>query len=297
MAALTLERLTGTTWIARGPTNIGLVETGGGEVLLIDSGNDGDAGRKLLRACEAAGFKVSGIANTHSNADHCGGNAFIQARTGCRIIATAAEAAFMEMPLLEPSYLWGGYPLPALRHKFLMAEPSRVTDIIAPPCNLPGGEVKALPLPGHFLAMAGFLTPDKVLFAADTLASLEVLAKYHVFYLYDVAAFLATMESLSSMGAEWIVPSHAPPTRDIEPLVRANKDKVLEIASFLVDACAGPATPEKLLADLAGRYAIELTHTQYVLLGSTLRSYLAWLVQEKSLSSRIEGGYLVFERV
>ncbi len=296
MAALTLERLAGKTWIARGPTNSGVVESGEGGVLLIDSGNDADAGRKLLRACESAGLKIAAIANTHSNADHCGGNAFIQARTTCKIIATATEAAFIERPMLEPSYLWGGFPLPSLRHKFLVAEASRVTDIIAPPCLVPDSDVKALPLPGHFFAMAGFMTSDGVFFAADTLASSEILAKYPVFYLYDVAAFLATLDTLAALEAEWIVPSHAPPTRDIGPLALANKAKVLEIASYIVEACASPVTPEKLLAGVAAHFRIELTHTQYVLLGSTVRSYLAWLVQEKSLSSRIEGGYLLFER-
>ena len=80
--------------------------------------------------------------------------------------------------------------MPSLRNKLLMPQASRVTDIIAPPCIVPKSEIRASLLPGHFFAMAGFMTPDKVFFAADTLASPEILAKYHVFYMYDVAAFL-----------------------------------------------------------------------------------------------------------
>ncbi|MGO8693721.1 MAG: MBL fold metallo-hydrolase [Rectinemataceae bacterium] len=296
MATATLERLAGRTLIVRGPTNIGVVETGEGEAFLIDAGNDEDAGRKLLRACEAAGLRIGCIVNTHSNADHCGGNAFIQARTNCRIVATAVEAAFIEAPMLESSFLWGGFPLPPLRNKFLMPQASRVTDIIAPPCIVPKSEIRASLLPGHFFAMAGFMTPDKVFFAADTLASPEILAKYHVFYMYDVAAFLRTIDGISSLDADWIVPSHAPPTQDPAPLVKINKAKIFEIASIIVDACTEPATHEKLLAALVAHFEIELTHTQYVLLGSTLKSYLAWLVQEKSLTSSVEGGYLLFER-
>ena len=68
MATATLERLAGRTLIVRGPTNIGVVETGECEAFLIDAGNDEDAGRKLLRACEAAGLKIGCIVNTHSNA-------------------------------------------------------------------------------------------------------------------------------------------------------------------------------------------------------------------------------------
>ena len=138
MASLELTHLSGSTHVLRSPTNVGVIATVDGKAVLIDSGNDDDAGRKILRACEAAGLLVSHIANTHSNADHCGGNAFIQSRTQCRIAAPRPEAFFIENPVLEPSFLWGGFPLPSLRNKFLMAKASRVTDLLEAPCHVPG---------------------------------------------------------------------------------------------------------------------------------------------------------------
>jgi glyoxylase-like metal-dependent hydrolase (beta-lactamase superfamily II) len=297
MANLTLERIQGRTHVLRGPANVGVFEAGNGQTILIDAGNDDDAGRRILKACEATGLAVSHIANTHSNADHCGGNAFIQARTGCRISATRAEAAFIETPSLEPSYLWGGFPLAPLRNKFLMAKPSRVTEILEPPCPVAGTEIEAIALPGHFLAMVGFMTPDRVFFAADTVASAEILAKYHVFYLYDIAAHLETLDALPRIQADWFVPSHAAPTRDIVPLVDLNRAKILEIANFILERCVEPATPEALLARLSDHYGIELNHSQYVLVGSTLRSYLAWLTDRKELTTRFEAGRMLVERV
>lgn len=296
MPGIGLERIAGHTHVLRGPANVGLFDRGDGHALLVDSGNDEDAGRKILRACEGAGLIVSHIANTHSNADHCGGNAFIQARTKCGISATRAEAAFIETPLLEPSYLWGGFPLAPLRNKFLMAKPSRVTELLEPPCRVAGTDIQAVPLPGHFMAMVGFMTPDRVFFAADTVASEEILAKYHVFYLYDVAAHLRTLDALAGLQADWVVPSHAAPTQDVRPLVAINKAKIFEIAAFLVECCAEPSTPDDLLARLSGHYGIELNHSQYVLVGSTLRSYLAWLADRKELATRFEGGRMLVER-
>jgi glyoxylase-like metal-dependent hydrolase (beta-lactamase superfamily II) len=296
MAGLALELIQGRTQVVRGPANVGVFDRGHGEAILIDAGNDEDAGRKLLRVCEAAHLKITCIANTHSNADHCGGNAFIQARTGCGIAATRAEAAFIETPSLEPSYLWGGFPLAPLRGKFLMAKPSRVTEILEAPCPVAGTDILAIPLPGHFMAMVGFLTPDRVFFAADTLASVEILAKYHVFYYYDLAAQLGTLDALTRLEADWFVPSHAAPTRDILPLVEANRAKILEIASWLLERCAQPSTVDELLADLCGHYGIELNHAQYVLVGSTVRSYLAWLLDRGEITTRFEAGRMLIER-
>jgi glyoxylase-like metal-dependent hydrolase (beta-lactamase superfamily II) len=294
MPGLELERLSGSTFVIRGPTNVGVYALPGEGATLIDSGNDDEAGRKILRACEAAGLKIVRIANTHSNADHCGGNAFIQARTGCEIAATRVEAAFIEEPSLEPTLLWGGYPLPSLRNKFLVAKASKVTEPLAPPCALAGTGIKVVSLPGHYLGMVGYLTPDGALFAADAAASPEILEKYRFYYVYDVEAHLATLRSLSSCGAEWIVPSHAEPTRDAAPLATANIAKIVEIGQIVLELCGDEATAEELVARLAGRLGLELNHTQYALLGSTLRSYLAWHCGRGLVASRIESNRLVF---
>ncbi len=310
MAALRIENILGSTRVVPGPTNLGVCPAGEegegrGDVVLVDSGNDEDAGRKILRACEAEGLRVAMIVNTHSNADHCGGNAFIQARTGCRIAATRVEAAFIETPSLEPSCLWGGFPPAALRSKFLMAQASRVTDILEPPCRVPepgaapasdAAGLRAIPLPGHFYGMVGIMTRDRVFFAADAVASVEILQKYHIFYLYDVAAHLATLDALEKLEAEWFVPSHAAPTRDIAPIVKANRDKLFEIADFLRSSCAEPETAENLLAALADHYGIELNTSQHSLIGSTTRSMLAWLICGKEIAASIERNRMYFRR-
>jgi glyoxylase-like metal-dependent hydrolase (beta-lactamase superfamily II) len=305
MPDLELTILAGSTFVAKGPTNIGVYApegaAPGGRAVLIDSGNDDDAGRKVLRACETAGLKVSHIANTHSNADHCGANAFVQARTNCRIAAPRVEVAFIESPSLEPAFLWGGFPLPPLRNKFLVAKASRVTDFLEAPCTVPGAGIEALPLPGHYVGMVGYLTPDKVFFAADAAASPEILAKYRYYYVYDVAAHLATLEALAVMDVDWIVPSHAEPTREAGPLVAANKAKILEVGERILELCGpslsmGPATPDELIVALAASYGLELNHTQYALLGSTLRSYLAWLSDKGLVLTRLEANRLVVER-
>lgn len=296
MAALVRERLGPVSSYVPGPANVGLVELGEGGALLVDAGNDADAGRRLLRLLEAEGLTLRAVAATHSNADHVGGLAFLQSRTGCGVAATRIEAAFIENPILEPAYLWGAAPPAALRNKFLMAEPARVPVILEPPCAVPGTQVQAIPLPGHFFGMVGYLTPDRVFFAADTVASPEILAKYHVFYLHDVGAHLETLAALEALEAEVFVPSHAPPTADIRPLVEANRAKIMEIAAFLLGQASAPVSAEGLLARLAERYAIQLNHTQYALVGSTLRAYLTWLGARKELESWFEEGRLYHKR-
>ena len=159
------------------PAKIGVYVPDKDNVYLIDSGNDKDAGRKVRQLLDKNGWNLRAILNTHSNADHIGGNRYLQGQTGCKIYSGGIEAAFTKYSVLEPSFLYGGYPCKDLRHKFLMAQDSDVTDFSHE--EFPK-EIEVIPLPGHFFDMVGFRMPDGVTFLADCVSSRETLEKYAV---------------------------------------------------------------------------------------------------------------------
>jgi glyoxylase-like metal-dependent hydrolase (beta-lactamase superfamily II) len=74
MGKAELQRLTDRTAVIRGPVNIGLICDPGSPAILVDSGNDDAAGKAILGICADLKSEVSLILNTHSHADHCGGN-------------------------------------------------------------------------------------------------------------------------------------------------------------------------------------------------------------------------------
>lgn len=104
-----LVHITGNSYYIQSPAKIGLVKLNDNDVCLIDSGNDKDAGRKVRQILDANNWHLTAIYNTHSNADHIGGNQYIQKQTGCKIYTSSIECAFTQYPLLEPSFLYGGF--------------------------------------------------------------------------------------------------------------------------------------------------------------------------------------------
>ncbi|MBO5122510.1 MAG: MBL fold metallo-hydrolase, partial [Oscillospiraceae bacterium] len=83
--------------------------------------------------------------------------------------------------------------------------------------------------------------------------------------------------------------SHAAPAEDIAPLANFNIAATEEIAEHIVAFCADGTTWEELLYNLFEDYGLEMTHQQYVLIGSTVRSYLSYLKESGRLEVRIEG--------
>ena len=288
-----LVQVSESCYYIQSPAKIGLVRLKDQNVVLIDSGNDKDAGRKVRQILDANRWKLKAIYNTHANADHIGGNKYLQAQTGCRIYVPGINCEFTRNPVLEPSFLYGGYPPKDLRHKFLMAQGSDAEYLTKE--ALPEG-FEAIPLPGHFFDMVGFRTPDDVVYLADCLSSRETLEKYRIGFIYDVDAYLQTLEMVKTMEAKLFIPAHAAATDSIAELAQVNIDQVNEIADRILTLCETPLCFEELLRQLFDAYALTMNFEQYVLVGSTVRSYLAWLRDMGKLDVSFENNRMLWSR-
>jgi len=276
------------------PAKIGIYLAGNTDVYLIDSGNDKEAGKKVRKILDEKGWNLLGILNTHSNADHIGGNQYLQQQTGCKVFSGGMEKAFIEFPVLEPSFLYGGYPCKDLRHKFLLAKSSIAKDFSDEAFPK---EVEVIPLKGHFFDMVGFRTPDDTVFLADCLSSRDTLDKYQIGFVYDVAQYLETLEMVKSIKGKMFVPAHAPVTDNITELADYNRNKVHKVAEKILSVCRELICFEHILQKLFLDYGLTMNFEQYVLVGSTVRSYLSWLKDSGKLDVSFENNMLLWHVV
>src|SRR4029079_10278169 len=127
-----LQPIAGRAHYLPGSNNLGIVLTGDGGAIGIDTGLDKDTGRLIRKALDEARLTLHAIVNTHHHADHIGGNDYLVRNVaGITVYASRLEDALIEHPVLEPVYLnMGAAPLSALRNKWLMAKGTPVDQII-----------------------------------------------------------------------------------------------------------------------------------------------------------------------
>lgn len=282
------------TYYLEAPVKVGLYDMGDGKICLIDSGSDKDVAKKVLHILEEKSWTLDRIINTHFHADHIGGNHYLQEKTGCTIYAAGVDCSVIENPILEPALLYGGCPPKALQNKFLMAKESRVEPLTQE--NLPEG-LTVQRLDGHSFAMTAIRTDDDIWFLADAVTSEEVLEKHPVAFLYDVEAYIQSLDILEMMEGRLFIPAHAAPTEDIIPLVEANREKVEELIQLILSYCRAGENFEVLLARIFDHYGQTLDFTQYVLSGSTIRSYLSYLLEDGQLRAEFSGNRLFWKTV
>ena len=92
------------------------------------------------------------------------------------------------------------------------------------------------------------------------------------------------------------VPAHADASADVKELVRYNRDKVQSIAERILSICGEPMCFERILQEVFKGYGLSMNFEQYVLVGSTVRSYLSWLKDTGKVLAEFQDSMLLWQK-
>ena len=271
-----------------GAVNVGVIALPDGGCLLVDSGSDRDHGKKILKACWAANLEPRGILNTHSHADHYGGNAFLQEALQIPAYAPIFEEAIITYPILEPIYLYSGArPPKAMQSKWLMAQPSGTKILNEPgPITVLGAALELLEVSGHAHMMFAVRFAD-VVFASDTVFGPKLLEKYPLQFSVDIARQRNAITRLETFALEHnvrvVLPGHGEPSQDIVGLCAANHAAIERASNAVLAATGTPGTLPEVLERVCAMLEIEMTDlARYHLNQTTVLAFLTEL-EERGL--------------
>lgn len=279
------------TYLIDCPSRVGVVRLCSRDVCLIDSGATPEAAKRIDQVLAQNGWHVSRIINTHTHAGHCGGNAYFYEQYHCQIYAPFPETVFAQRPELSAALMYGAAPPAAMRIPRLMAQPSSPRPLrgsrLAPDFEL-------CPLDGHAPAMVGVKTRDNVWFIGDALLGEERMRKYQIHHLYHAGEYLRTLRTLERLEGAVFVPSHAPATDTLLPLIIQNRVRIEALMDFLCRLCEEPLCFDSIVKASFDHYALTLTAEQYAVAGSSLRAYLSYLCDEGRMRIEVRENMLYF---
>ena len=286
-----------------GPTNIGIIEERLSDtqsnLYMIDSGCNTEDGKRIFNEITEyfsnKTITIKAIINTHSHADHCGANKYIQQKTNCEIWITENEQGSLINPFLQPIISWGGNPLPEINSSYYFAEKTIPNKIINTNENFilsNGIKLSFINLPGHYFEMIGILCENnnkKILFASDGIFGRKNIGKYWIPFLYNVKDFKNSLDTISSLNADFCIPGHGEPTAQIEETVELNKIAIISNEQCILEALKHKdLTQEDILKYIADKNEINLHIAQYMLIGCTVKAYLSFLYNEGKISYHIK---------
>ncbi|MEJ6949794.1 MBL fold metallo-hydrolase [Natronospora cellulosivora (SeqCode)] len=285
--------------IIAGFNNVGIIKNGQ-ESILIDSGLEDDTAKKIYKLMNDRDLRPAAVINTHSHADHCGGNSYLQQNYGVDIISSAIEKVFIENTCLEPiCFFSGSRPINDLENKFLQASPSLVTKVVEAEERLSIGnlEIKIVSLPGHSLDQIAIEFND-ILFCGDAFFSDYVLEKYKLPFLIDLDNTIKSLKFLKESDYKIYIPSHGEPTKDIVEIANLNISKIKKIEEDIITILGEKRTTEGLLRDIFSKYNIKTSSAQqYYLLKTTVMAYLSSLYNRDIIKMTLKDNILGWQAV
>ncbi|MCX8083944.1 MAG: MBL fold metallo-hydrolase [Calditerrivibrio sp.] len=271
-----------------GPNMIMGCDTDDESVILFDTCIDESVAKKIDKI---AAKPVKYILNSHSHADHTGGNYYFQKKYNTKIYIDSREISFCELPELETALLNGGYGLFLTKDKFLCAKKSFADRLDK--FDLRSYGIETFDLAGHSPGMTGFKVED-ICYFGDAVFSREIIDKYKILYLYDVSRFRRSLDKLLGVPYEKCVICHKGvfDKSQMEHVVNLNKKHVEQVKNIVYDNIDDNIGEREIFLKVVEKLDIELSKSIYLLIFSTIKGYLFDLLEEGLVEVNIDKGFL-----
>ena len=295
-------------------TNVGVITTENGsglDVYLVDSGCteiDGEYVLDVLKAFfEQLGqsFTLKAIITTHGHADHCGAHNFLRQETGCEIWAAKHEQGAMETPIIQGSVLWGGYPPHEMRTLFFMPSPTEVNHFISKDDVIELSDDRKLSfmeLKGHRYETLAVIITDKkehkVIFPGDNIFPRNEIINHWVPLILNPVEFMESLDELCELDkVDWCIPSHGDfLKRNINEAAELNKIAIISTRTCILDSLKTKKrlTVEEIVKYVADKNDMKLSFSQYQLVQSTIKSYMAVMHDAHEIKMEVSDNKLYF---
>ena len=290
-----LKKIGKSTYCLDNPVNIGFYLLDDNNICLIDTGSSKDYAKLIEKILTDNNWNLKYIINTHSHADHIGGNYYLQKKYNCKIYSSVIEASFISNTILEPALMYGANPIKSLYNRILHAASSNCNNI----ADIEIDGIKIIDLSGHSPGQIGILTDDNVFFVGDAYTSKEIIEKYSIQYMYDVKSVIEKLNYILSTDFKFYVPSHGLIESKDQAFntIEKNKIAILKNMDIIKNIIESKISYNDLLKKVFSIYKININAIQYHVISATIKSFLRYLEQENLIEIIYDNNEMIIKSI
>ena len=211
----------------------------------------------------------------------------------------------METPIIQGTVLWGGYPPHEMRTLFFMPSPTYIDRFISKDDVIElsqGRSLSFLELKGHSYETLGVIikgkNEHKVLFPGDNIFPRNEIINHWIPLILNPVEFMESLDILCSLEkVDWCIPSHGDfLKRNINEAAELNKIAIISTRTCILDSLKTKKrlNAEEIVKYVADKNGMQLSLSQYALVHSTIKSYIAVMHDAREIKMEVSDNKLYF---
>lgn len=291
----------GSSFYARGGTNTGIYIFNDNSALIIDPGLPGVRPKNIMKCLEDKGIEVKWIINTHEHNDHYGaGYQFKEKYKDIINMSSKDSKPYIDNPSLFSSYIMGGntneiFEKILVNNNMKEVNIDKVIEIGKVKIN--NEYIEVLELKGHTIGSIGILTKDKVLYLGDTLIGADLLNKFELLFLFDIEAYLISLNKIKSLDFDYSVLGHCKNPLDKNTtlkLITNHEECVEKYLMQIRSIVKQPSTLEFILKTILNNNELSYNYKEYHFFKSTIVGMMSYLIKLGEVDCYLKAGDVLY---
>lgn len=268
------------------------------EWILLDCGSRYQE-QELLDLLERENVKIRAVIVSHAHYDHTGNLKVLKQRFGAEVIMSVFDAGVSQDLLgLKATFYSSAISEIRKRYDGMCCIADRILEAGENHIEIDGARFETVNLSGHAACQLGIVTPDQVMYLADSIFGESFLDAQPLIYAFSWKDMLNTLKMLEILSYPYYVAAHSGVYSSLTNLIKKNQYHFAWMFQRFGKLIIEESTIHEILVRVLKEWNMSIKSCASAqVLERIVRSMLEYMQEEGQLKTRVKNGIIVYDPV